>query len=179
MSAFENERKEPSELYNSAYYAVDNRGNAAPTIKPRVVERPGRDAHEAPRPRVNVKVRSQAPLIELAGVFAMLCLVLALIFSNVRFSEVSTDAAELKSQLRVLKEEEKSLRNQYITSLDLNDVEYIATSEYGMAAPDSSQIVYLKLPRQDKAEILSQKSDLAGFLGSISRAFTIVLEYFQ
>jgi len=97
----------------------------------------------------------------------------------VALNEVTTKAAELKSEYNDLKQEERALQNRYNTTLDLKSIESTAKSEYGMISPDSSQIVYLELSRQDKVEILTPSGPFDSFVEKISGFAAAVREYFK
>jgi hypothetical protein len=179
VAAFTIERIDPSKLNDSGVFVPVYTGNAVPAARPRIAEEPQHEPQKERRIQLDQAVRPGVPLFEIFALLVTYALVLSLIFSYVRLNEISNDTAELRSQLLSLKEEEKNLRNRFHASYDLKEVENQAINDFGMTTPDSSQIVYLNLPREDKAEVLYNDNFIKTLFHSIARAFTIALEYFK
>ncbi len=179
MAAFTIERIDPARLNESGVFLPVYTGNAVPAAPPRAEEEPLREQRKRPRSMPARSARLRIPLFEITATLITLTLVLSLIFSYVRLNELSNETAELRSQLMTLKEEERNLRNRFHASYDLKTVENQALNDFGMTTPNGSQIVYLNLPREDKVEILYNDNFVKTFFRSISRAFTIALEYFK
>ncbi len=181
MAAFEIERIDPQEYTGSHSYAPAFTGNAVPAYQPETKPIKAPERKEAPAPRIRPKVKKNAFLSKLQVITcaAALLLVIGLIISNMHLNEVTTQAAELKSEYNDLQQEERALQNRYNTTLDLKAIESTAKNEYGMVSPDSSQIVYLELSRQDKVEILASKGPFDDLSGKISRLAAAVWEYFK
>ncbi len=152
MASFEIERVYIPEQEDLSGYSKPYTGNAVPAVEPVVQAAYEEEAAPEPKPRRRFRVPPAA--VEAVLIIVMALFVVGLIMSNVRLNEVASGTSELKKELAQLRDEEKKLRSQYNTSLDLQSVEILATSQYAMSVPDSSQIVYVSLPKSDKAEVI-------------------------
>jgi len=181
VAAFEIERIDPQEYTGSQTYVPAFTGNAVPAYQPKTqpIKAPERKESAAPRVKPRVKKHTFLSRLQVFMCAAAVLLVVGLIVSNMHLNEVTTKAAELKSEYNDLKQEERALQNRYNTTLDLKSIESTAKSEYGMISPDSSQIVYLELSRQDKVEILTPSGPFDSFVEKISGFAAAVREYFK
>lgn len=148
-------------------------GTAVPAPRPRPQVLP--KLHTAPRPRVRRKLRLPMLAVQAVSICVMAVMVVSLIMSNIRLTEVATEAAKYKKELTLLQEREKKLQSQYNTTLDLKSIEATATNDYAMTPPTSSQIVYLNLSREDKAQVLTGIGE--GIFSGIRQFFLSVSAY--
>lgn len=182
MAAFEIERIDLQEYTGSqAYAAPAFTGNAVPAYQPqtRPIKAPERKEAVSPKLKPRIKKQTFLSRLQVFACAAAVLLIVGLIASNMMLNEVTTQVAELKSEYNDLKQEERALQNRYNTSLDLKSIESAAKNEFGMVSPDSSQIVYLELARQDKVEILAPKGPFDGIADKVSGLAASVWEYFK
>lgn len=164
MASFEIERVYLPDGETSQYSPLYD-GNAVQAPAPLAYEEPAEA--EAPLPKRAKKPRIPVLLVEAVSIVLMFAMVAGLILSNIRLNEVATEAAKYKKELTLLKDREKKLQSQYNTSLDLKSIEALATDQYAMAPPTSSQIVYVNLIKEDKAEVLNRSGGIFGWLKSL------------
>ena len=97
----------------------------------------------------------------------MATFVTSIIFIEALIIQKKFEIDTLNENLKEITENNKNLETELAKNLDLDYVEYIATSELGMQAPASHQIVHINVPK----ESYSQKNnniEKQSFLSKIS-----------
>lgn len=124
---------------------------------------PKRRSRPAPKQR---QVMAVAPLavIGLALAGAMLVLVL---FGYAQVYVSACEVGALEQQVQQLQEENRQLKNQYDTSINLSQIEARAR-ELGMRQPTEAQTIQLHIPAQDVTVVTEQSAD--GFFASAWQA---------
>lgn len=87
---------------------------------------------------------------------AMACLMIKTLFVRIELTEQNDINVALKSELSELNDENRRLRIEYESHIDLAELEQIAENELGMQKPDASQIRKIDTNTQDKALIIAE-----------------------
>ena len=160
-------------------------GSAAPKLP----QRPERQAAQQPK-RSRVKVsRAAAPayahvpkarLIFCIVALASMCFVVLYRFSIL--SDLNATMNRMNEEYNALRNENRLLKVEIETSIDLDRVKQVAEAEMGMHKPDRFQIVPVSVPKNDYNVVLDQqyidqatdnsgKPLLKGILDAIQAAF--------
>lgn len=94
--------------------------------------------------------------------------IISIIFIEALTIQKKFDIDDLNTTLKEITENNKNLETELAKNLDLEYVEYVATSELGMQKPANHQIVHINVPK----ESYSQKGKIEkedNFLGKISK----------
>lgn len=97
-------------------------------------------------------------------------------------TKLSYDLNKMQKEYDRIRNENSLLKVQIETKTDLNEVKEAAENRLGMQMPDKSQIIYIKVPRNDYTVMMSQKSQaeddtsLLGALGEKAAGLIKLLE---
>lgn len=125
------------------------------------------------------------PLSIIATALAFTLLVLAIVTTSVRISEITTENSGLQSTYDSLVADENKLRMELEVRDDLRTVEELAKNEYGMVKQDQVERYYLRTYNADKIEIIEEEetvektsffSKLADVLESVGQR---ILSFFK
>lgn len=169
--------------YGSVAYDLNYLDN--PAVRTR---EPAAEPHRAPltkeRSRTQARARAQArqsvsPLAVVGFVTAALLLILVM-FSYIRLTEISDSVVKMQGQVTQLKSEEAALLAQYESAFDLSSIEQKAT-EAGMSKPQSGQVFYVDLSEPDRAVTYNQneKGEAENAIETVMKAFSTLVEYFK
>ncbi|MBR2781911.1 MAG: hypothetical protein IKE00_01065 [Oscillospiraceae bacterium] len=113
------------------------------------------------RERIHVGIAPTAVL----GFFAVLSMLILVIFGYVRLYEATTENARLADELADMKAQNAILAKQYEGSVDLSYIEDMAINELGMQKVLPEQIVYVNLSHAtDKGVVITAQKE-KGFIG--------------
>jgi cell division protein FtsL len=73
-------------------------------------------------------------------------------------TKLSYDLNKLQKDYDQIRNENSMLKVQIESNTDLNRVKEVAEQKLGMQMPDKSQIIYIKVPRNDYTVVMSQKT---------------------
>jgi hypothetical protein len=162
--------------------AYNNAGTAAPDINyPHEDNSQASQAIPAARPRPQAEERVKAgirakpkagqplPLFAILGTLAVAFVMILLLQSHVKLTELSNEAALLEEKIADLKVKQARLEINYEKAFDLEQVEAYAMAELGMVKAGNEQIVFVNNTLDDKAVILNTKT--AASLTSKVKAF--------
>ena len=143
---------------------------------PRQHELPEEQLREQPYRRVKAKT-AVAPFT-LAGMLAVACLMILVIFGYVQLFEASSSVSKLENQLASLKEQQMMLQSKYDAKIDLAAAEEYA-SEIGLSKCQPEQIVYVSFTGTDQAEIYTQQhtSVFGEILDAMRQSIFGLIEY--
>ncbi len=99
-------------------------------------------------------------------VFLIFCCSVFIIMSNATVTDKKSQIASLKDELRQIEEDNSNLKTELTKSLDIEEIERLASERLGMQMPESYQIVYINVPQQSytvKHENTSNNEDLKSF----------------
>lgn len=171
------------------YGSVVRDFGAVPMPEPRYVEPelelPEVQARPKVKPREQVRTRAAArtkqavaPMAVLGYLVAGVLLALTL-FSQIRISGVSNEAAKLQGQLDTLQTSHAQLLVQYESAFNFTEIENYAVNTLGMQKPQEGQVFYLQTDAPDKTVILTPPKNEGGLLDRISDLFSSVGEYLK
>ena len=112
------------------------------------------------------------PLSIILTALAFTVLVLAIVTTSVRISEITTENSALKRTYDSLTAEEDKLRMELEVRDDLRTVENLAKNEYGMVKQDQVERYYLKTYQSDRIELVEEtEEEKSGVLDGIASLF--------
>jgi cell division protein FtsL len=131
-----------------------------------------------------VKLKPEARGIEklktILGVLICFGVAFCIIFRYAAITEASNKIDNYKKQLSQIKRVNEQLQVELDRSIDLKKVEEIARTKLGMKRPEKYQNVYVKLKRNDYAEVVDRQledNNQQGGFAIINRIINNVLEY--
>lgn len=113
---------------------------------------------EKKRYKNNRKVKFKSVLT----IVSILAAALAVMCRYAIITEISYEISQKEAQYNSLKNENALLKVQIETQTNLTDIKETAETRLGMQTPDKSQIVYIKVPREDYTISLEPKDDNDG-----------------
>ena len=113
---------------------------------------------EKKRYKNNRKVKLKSVLV----IITMLAAALVVMFRYAIITEISYEINQKEAKYYNLRNENAMLKVQIETETNLTDIKEIAETRLGMQTPDKSQIVYIKVPREDYTVTLWPKADTSG-----------------
>ncbi len=93
------------------------------------------------------------------AILAVLTAGLAVMYRYAVITKVSYDINQKQKQYDEIRNENSMLRVEIETRTDLTEVKEAAETRLGMQMPDKSQIVYIKVPRNDYTVILAANTE--------------------
>lgn len=99
--------------------------------------------------------------IKLRMVMAIIAVLAAGLVVMCRYAiitKLSYDLNKLEKDYEKIRNENSMLKVQIETKTDLNEVKEAAEKRLGMQMPDKSQIIYIKVPRNDYTVMMTQKA---------------------
>ena len=118
--------------------------------------------------KVNRKVKFRLVLSILAVFFAGL----TVMYRFALITQLSYDLNRKEQLYNELRNENSMLRVQVETNTDLAQIKEIAETKLGMQKPDRSQIVYIKVPRNDYTVMLNTPEKAGGEDNNFLKTFT-------
>ena len=97
------------------------------------------------------------PMAIIATAIAFTMLILAIVTTSVRISEITTENSALQRSYDALLSDENKLRMELEVRDDLRTVEELAKNEYGMVKQDQVERYYLRTYNADKIEIIEEE----------------------
>ncbi len=147
-----------------------------------------REVEVAAPPRVEEKTESKArPALHTAqaiapfSIIGFVCAAVLMVFmlmSYIRLTEVSEKSVDLERQLSELAVEQTRLLIDYESAFNMTEIEEYATSVLGMQKPRSDQVFYVDGSAPDKAEIIEDETQKSGVLGMFDDLLESLGEYF-
>ena len=128
------------------------------TIKKVHKQKPMKIVKEVPRQKVEVsKEQRKRQLKTTITVIGLFLLLLTISCRNSQIDKQFNYIQEQKKQLSTLQKENEQLKVSIENSLNLSNIEKVATEELGMQKLSSKQTVYITLPKKDYVESASEK----------------------
>ena len=103
------------------------------------------------------------------AIMAVLAAGLTVMWRYAIITKISYEISQMEADYNKLRNDNAILRVKIETATDLNEVKEIAENRLGMKMPEKSQIVYIKIPRNDYT-VLMESKDEASDEGSIFKA---------
>lgn len=104
------------------------------------------------------------------SILAVLVAALAVMYRFALITQLSYNINQNEITYNNLRNENSILKVQVETQTDLTEIKEIAETRLGMQKPDKSQVVYIKVPRNDYTVVMNAQ-DKADSKGSILKAF--------
>lgn len=92
----------------------------------------------------------------------VLCAGLVVMYRFAVITKISYRIDQMQNQYTELRNENSLLKVQIETETDLTNIKETAELKLGMQAPDKSQIVYIKVPRNDYTVVVNDKEGTGG-----------------
>ncbi len=133
---------------------------------------------EVQKPRVNTQAKLDAFKKKMIKTLAIVTAILALVMiREARIDQLCGQISSIEDEIydlnAMITEREMHLSCQ----LDMNNIDTIAVSRLGMKKPDSSQYIYINVPKNNGGEILvDNTAGSNGFSAFVNKA-KILLEY--
>lgn len=161
-----------------AYDLYGYYGNAVPqeavetaaerAAKEREAQRERQRASERAELIKRAKEAQSVSIAAVAGYAIVAVMMVFILLSYIKLTQVSTEVSNLKTQITALQKEEKELSVKYEQTFNINSVAEYATGTLGMTKLTEENTHVLRMEHDDKAEILA-KDDSAG-LGIVRAA---------
>lgn len=103
------------------------------------------------------------------AIIAVLAAGLTVMWRYAIITQMSYEISQREADYNKLRNDNAMLRVKIETATDLTEVKEVAENKLGMRMPDKSQIVYVKIPRNDYT-VLMETQDEASDEGSIFKA---------
>ena len=116
-------------------------------------------AHSAPKKRAKSSSH-QARSVASFAAFLIFCsaLLMIVVLRYATINELEKEILIAKQTYETLYAENTTAKVQLQGSIDLNEIERIASEELGMVTPDQSQIVNIRVSVDNHAQVLSGKT---------------------
>ena len=128
--------------------------------------------------RAAKKRRLVTPL-RAAAVLMMAVLCLAMVYSNMQLTELTSDISAREASLAELQSTTVSLTTKREETYSTAYIEDYAQNVLGMVKVDASQMEYVELSNPERIEVTGTGASVSGAVGSLVRGFTAVLEYLR
>lgn len=142
------------------------------------------EAEKLSRKRSQVKAsvrpaQSVSPAM-VVGFAAVAVMLLGLLMGYVQLNALSRSIVSMKSEISALETEQVRLRTEYEQAFDLTSVKAAAEAA-GMSAPSDSQIYFITLPGEDRAQVYAGASHdfFSTVQSSLEQIWDTVVEYFR
>ncbi len=112
-------------------------------------------------------------------IFAVIIAALCAVWVNsyAQLTEATAEIASLNSEYAALESDNDKLNAQYVSKINLSEIQEIAVNEYSMGSLDRSQVSYIALDGVDKAEILAGSSENENIFGQLIKKVLNAIEY--
>jgi cell division protein FtsL len=104
------------------------------------------------------------------SILAVLITALAVMYRFALITQLSYNINQNQITYNNLRNENSVLKVQVETQTDLTEIKEIAETRLGMQKPDKSQVIYIKVPRNDYTVVMKAQDESDGG-GSILKAF--------
>jgi len=101
------------------------------------------------------------------SIITVLIAALTVMYRFAAITQLSYAINSSENKYNELRNENSLLRVHIETETDLTDIKEIAETRLGMQIPDKSQIVYIKVPREDYTLVMNTQNEADGNLGNI------------
>ena len=169
--------------YGNTAYAPEYADTAAlPRRREVLTPRPKVQTREraVARPQVQVREAGAVSIFAVVGFLAVGVFAVLLLMSYIQLTALTDQAAQLRTELTTLSQEENRLTARYEQEFDMASLQ--AAIGDTMAKPTNDQYVYIDLSEDDNV-ILYQKEDAvsgpAGLLAGGKEIFGNIVDYFR
>lgn len=173
-----------------AYDMYGTYGSAAPQEIPETAAERDRKVRESADERRRAAERNEAikraKEAQAVSAFAVVGYVVAavvlvfMLLSYVRLTEVSTEITNLKKEIALLETEQTKLSVEYETTFNVNRVAEYATGTLGMTKLTDRNTYVLKMEHDNKAEVLNaDDSEGFGIIRAAREFVSELAEYFR
>ena len=146
------------------------------TPRPKVQTR----ARAAARPQVQVREAGAVSVFAVVGFLAVGIFAVLLLMSYIRLTALTDQAANLRSDLTALEQEQDQLVAQYEKVFDVASLQEAVGDT--MAQPTNDQYVYIDLSEEDNVVLFGQEDKVsgpAGLLAGTKKIFGNIVDYFH
>lgn len=162
--------------FNEAAYAEPERTAPAPD----------RTAAPAKKERTRARVKMQATAqpvsisaFSVIGFAAAAVMIVLLMLSYVRITEINDAKTELRNHIAALDTEAEQLRVKYETTFNLNEIEDYAAHTLGMVRLTDSSTSVVQSGRIDTGVVISDNDGGSGALSGFAEFISSLLEYLK
>ncbi len=138
---------------------------------------------EQERPVENTKKRSAGKRALAIKYFMMAAVmfgvVMCIITSYMRVTELTSQASRLRTQLANLQSEENALSAKREKLFNLEYVESVAINQLGMVKQDKFNVTYVSISSPEKVTIASSEGQASQAVSGIVKSFNAVVEYLK
>lgn len=113
------------------------------------------------------------------GVALIALLGVALIYSHMQLTELTSEISEREATLSELQSTNVSLSAKREELYSADYIAEYAQDVLGMVKVDASQMEYVELSNPEKIEVTGAGASVSGAVGTLVRGFTAVLEYLR
>ena len=146
-------------------------------------ERAAQKKREAAQSRAKaIESAKKAQAVSIAGVLGYAVVALLMVFvilSYVKLTEVSTEITSINKEISALETEETRLKVEYERTFNLNAIKEYATSKLGMTMLTEANTHVITMQREDKAVVLSQDDSGIGFIKAARDFISSLAEYLR
>lgn len=104
------------------------------------------------------KSNRKTKLRMVVAIVVVLAAGLAVMYRYAMITKLSYDLNRLERDYEKIRNENSLLKVQIETKTDLNEIKEAAEKRLGMQMPDKSQIIYIKVPRNDYTVVMTHKT---------------------
>lgn len=105
------------------------------------------------------------------SIVAVLIAGLTVTYRFAAITQISYNIIKSEKTYNDLRNENSILRVQVETETDLTDIKEMAETRLGMQKPDKSQVVYIKVPRNDYTVVVKTQDEAGGDNGNMLKVF--------
>lgn len=129
-----------------------------------------RNARRRAQLKASIRTAQRVSPVAVLGAACVAALMVVLLLCHVRLNTISRSIVSMKAEISALEVEQVSLRTQYEQTFDLSAVKEAAEAA-GMYQPSDSQVYYISLPGEDKAQVYRPErgNPLKDLLSAIAR----------
>ncbi len=116
------------------------------------------------------------------AIIAVLAAGLAVMCRYAIITKLSYDLNSLEKDYEKIRNENSVLKVQIETKTDLNEIKEAAEKRLGMQMPDKSQIIYIKVPRNDYTVVMTPKIQTGndeGIIGALADKASGLIKLFE
>ncbi|MCL2401930.1 MAG: cell division protein FtsL [Oscillospiraceae bacterium] len=157
-------------------------GTSAPALNPAAIPIPipQEQAVPAPRPvrKPQQKNKYSISLFAIFGAVTIFVLMIFMLLAHVYHTGMLAETGRLNAQMNELAEDSRRLEVDFMSRINMNEIERRARDELGMSHPDEDQIFVLQSTPQGRAEVIVAENEESGWRG-FGAFLSSLLEYFR
>lgn len=174
--------------YGSAAYDLTKLGGYAlpeeqtytePAPQPRERKRAREYAETRAQAIARAKAAQSISLVSVAGFAAAAVLLVFVLLSYVKLTEISYEVSQLNSVITELDSEQKKLDVEYELAFNKNEIEEYAVHVLGMSKMTEADTTVFSLQREDQAEVLRNDTAWTGVISTAQEFLSSLAEYLR